>query len=122
MNLNFLARRNVTIEPLPFDESAAPFEAEDTQTFTPVVIAPEPEPVLCTRPIDLRELHDLNQLAGGLFAYRLNAASEWQTGNILSVKDDRFGYIVLFQPKDKNLTVKIRPLNEIVHAWYEVQS
>lgn len=93
-------------------------EADDTQEFAPIVIADEPEPVLCTRPIELRELHDLNQLAGGLFAYRLDAASEWQTGNILSVKDDRFGYKVLFQPKDRNLTVKIRPLNEIYHCWY----
>lgn len=94
-------------------------DTDETQEFAAIVIDDEPEPVLCTRPIELRELHDLNQLAGGLFAYRLNAASEWQTGNILSVRDDRFGYKVLFQPKDRNLTVKIRPLNEIFHCWYE---
>lgn len=93
-------------------------EDDATQEFRPIIIADEPAPVLCTRPIALRELHDLNQLAGGLYAYRLNASSEWQTGNILSIKDTRFGYQVLFQPKDRNLTVKHRPLNEIVHAFY----
>lgn len=108
MNLNIFARQNVTTE-----------DDDVTQEFAAIVIADEPEPVLCTRPIELRELHDLNQLAGGLYAYRLNSSSEWQTGNILSVKDDRFGYKVLFQPKDRNLTVKIRPLNEIHHCWYE---
>lgn len=90
-----------------------------TQEFAAIVIADEAEPVLRTRPIALSELHDLNQLAGGLYAYRLDAASAWQTGNILSVKDTRFGYQVLFQPKDRNLTVKHRPLNEIVHAWWD---
>lgn len=93
-------------------------EDDDTREFTAIVIHDEPEPVLCTRKIELSELHDLNQLAGGLYAYRLDSNSEWQTGNILSIKDERFGYSVLFQPKDRNLTVKIRPLNEIYHAWY----
>lgn len=91
---------------------------DDTQEFAAIIIADEPEPVLCTRPINLNELHDLNQLANGLYAYRLDSNSEWQTGSILSIKDERFGYKVLFQPKNKNLSVKIRPLNEIYHAWF----
>lgn len=100
------------------DANTAILTETDTQEFAAIVIADEPEPVLCTRPIELRELHDLNQLANGLYAYRLDSSSEWQTGKILSIKDERFGYKVLFQPKNKNLTVKIRPLNEIFHAWY----
>lgn len=101
---------------ISFTEPA--IEDDDTVPFTPVV--DEPEPILCTRPIDLDELHNIEQIEKALVAYRLTSASPWQIGNIRAVEDTRFGFKALFTPKDSNLPEKWRFLDEVVYAWWAV--
>ena len=109
MNLNFLARRNVTIEaPLPFDETEASFEAADTQPFTPIRLQ--------LNEISLRDVQTLDQFCGCLVAYRPDNFSEPQIGHVIAVEETKFGRIeFFFEPENSGIT-KWRDLGDFQYA------